>query len=110
LQEIGTANRIQIVGSSDLLYSLDGLRIQFKYPELFDDTNVALMIAKSIDYIIVNGEQIFVDDLSDQEIDDLTAFLAWVGKMDLNGFPPKPDLMATAPSGTADVSQTDRLG
>jgi hypothetical protein len=31
------------------------------------------MIAKSIDYIIVNGEQIFVDDLSDQEIDDLYA-------------------------------------
>ena len=38
---------------------------------------------------------------SDREIDDLTAFLAWVGKMDLNGFPPKPDLMATAPSGTS---------
>lgn len=32
---------------------------------------------------------------TDQEIEDLTAFLAWVGKMDLNGFPAKPDLMAT---------------
>jgi nitric oxide reductase subunit C len=30
---------------------------------------------------------------ADQEIDDLTAFLIWVGKMDLNGFPAKPDLM-----------------
>lgn len=38
---------------------------------------------------------------SDQEIEDLTAFLTWVGKMDLNGFPPKPDLMTTAPSGAA---------
>lgn len=36
--------------------------------------------------------------LTDQEIEDLTSFLTWVGKMDLNGFPPKPDLMATAPS------------
>jgi nitric oxide reductase subunit C len=34
--------------------------------------------------------------LTDQEIADLTAFLKWVGEMDLNGFPPKPDLMPTA--------------
>lgn len=33
--------------------------------------------------------------LTDQEIEDLTAFLAWVGKMDLNGFPPKPDLISS---------------
>lgn len=33
---------------------------------------------------------------SDQEIEDLTAFLTWVGKMDLNGFPPKPDLTASS--------------
>jgi nitric oxide reductase subunit C len=38
-------------------------------------------------------------NLTDQEIDDLTSFLTWVGKMDLNGFPPKPDLMTTATSG-----------
>ncbi len=35
---------------------------------------------------------------TDQEIEDLTAFLVWVGKMDLNGFPAKPDLMATSNS------------
>lgn len=35
---------------------------------------------------------------TDQEIDDLTLFLGWVGKMDLNGFPAKPDLMATVTS------------
>jgi nitric oxide reductase subunit C len=29
----------------------------------------------------------------DEEINDLTAFLKWVGQMDLNGFPPKPDLI-----------------
>lgn len=30
--------------------------------------------------------------LSDQEITDLTAFLKWIGEVDLNGFPAKPDL------------------
>ncbi len=30
--------------------------------------------------------------LNEQEITDLTSFLKWVGTMDLNGFPPKPDL------------------
>lgn len=29
---------------------------------------------------------------TDEEIDHLVAFLKWVGGMDLNGFPPKPDL------------------
>ncbi len=35
---------------------------------------------------------------NDQEISDLTAFLKWIGTMDLNGFPPKPDLMQVASS------------
>lgn len=30
---------------------------------------------------------------SDEQISDLTAFLKWIGQMDLNGFPAKPDLM-----------------
>ncbi|AHZ85098.1 c-type cytochrome [Bdellovibrio bacteriovorus] len=29
---------------------------------------------------------------TEEEINDLTAFLKWIGTMDLNGFPPKPDL------------------
>lgn len=29
---------------------------------------------------------------TDAEINDLTAFLKWIGNMDLNGFPAKPDL------------------
>lgn len=31
---------------------------------------------------------------NDEEMEDLTAFLQWIGKMDLNGFPPKPDLLS----------------
>ncbi|MBP9089274.1 MAG: c-type cytochrome [Kofleriaceae bacterium] len=33
---------------------------------------------------------------SDAEIDDLIEFFKWVGKVDLNGFPPKPTLGAPA--------------
>lgn len=31
-------------------------------------------------------------DFSEKEIDDLIAFFKWIGEMDLNGFPPEPDL------------------
>lgn len=37
-----------------------------------------------------------------QEIDDLIAFFDWVGKIDANGFPPKPDLsLPAAPAAAA---------
>jgi nitric oxide reductase subunit C len=38
---------------------------------------------------------------SDQDIQDLVAFFKWIGEMDLNGFPPKPTLMAVANAGAA---------
>lgn len=52
-------------------------------------------------------------NFTDQEIDDLTAFLTWIGKMDLNGFPPKPDLVqvasadATLKTGSSDTLVTN---
>jgi nitric oxide reductase subunit C len=38
-------------------------------------------------------------DLSDGQIEDMVAFFEWIGRMDLNGFPPKPTigLAAAAP-------------
>lgn len=33
---------------------------------------------------------------NDQEINDLVQFLKWIGEIDLNGFPAKPDLMKMA--------------
>lgn len=45
---------------------------------------------------------------SDQEIADLTEFLKWIGTMDLNGFPPKPDL-AVAPV-SANLSTSSSKG
>lgn len=31
-------------------------------------------------------------DFSDQELEDLVAFFQWISEVDLNGFPPEPDL------------------
>lgn len=42
---------------------------------------------------------------TDEQINDLTAFLKWVGEMDLNGFPPKPDLVRTADPGATTGEQ-----
>jgi nitric oxide reductase subunit C len=40
------------------------------------------------------------------QIDDLMAFLQWIGTMDLNGFPPKPNLMPVAVSAGPAVAVT----
>lgn len=49
-------------------------------------------------------------NFSQQEIDDLTAFLKWVGEMDLNGFPAKPDLGNVAsPSATAGSTDNESI-
>jgi nitric oxide reductase subunit C len=37
-------------------------------------------------------------DFSERDQDDLIAFFEWIGKMDLNGFPPRPVLGAVATS------------
>lgn len=38
---------------------------------------------------------------TEAEIAELTAFLKWIGEMDLNGFPPKPTILGTADSSAA---------
>lgn len=35
-------------------------------------------------------------NFSEEQISDLTAFLKWIGEIDLNGFPPKPDIGISA--------------
>jgi nitric oxide reductase subunit C len=48
-------------------------------------------------------------DLTDDEIEDLVAFFEWIGKMDLNGFPPKPTLFGVAtPGADPTVDRQDR--
>ena len=38
------------------------------------------------------GRQMVAYAMSEQEANDVVAFLKWIGEVDLNGFPPKPDL------------------
>jgi nitric oxide reductase subunit C len=48
-------------------------------------------------------------DFTPAQVDDLVAFFQWIGTMDLNGFPPKPDLMQVAvPAGGTVASIGDR--
>jgi nitric oxide reductase subunit C len=44
-------------------------------------------------------------NFKESEMDDLVAFFKWIGEMDLNGFPAKPDLVNTA-SQTGSVVET----
>lgn len=39
-----------------------------------------------------NARKMVQYDFSDQDISDLIAFFKWISEMDLNGFPPEPDL------------------
>ncbi len=47
-------------------------------------------------------------DFSEEEIDDLVAFLEWVNGMDLNGFPPAPTLASSAAPSASSTSPTRR--
>ncbi|MBK7343724.1 MAG: c-type cytochrome [Saprospiraceae bacterium] len=39
-----------------------------------------------------NGRKMVAYGFSDNDADDLIAFFKWIGEVDLNGFPPEPDL------------------
>lgn len=60
-----------VTGESDLIYPLANFKLKLKYPKIFEDKNTAQMVACCIDYIIVDGTQIKVEDLSEVEINDL---------------------------------------
>ncbi|HMU84373.1 MAG TPA: c-type cytochrome [Leptospiraceae bacterium] len=45
-------------------------------------------------------------NFSDQDITDLIAFFKWIGEMDLNGFPPKPNLHMTSSAATGPAVET----
>lgn len=46
---------------------------------------------------------------TEEEISDFTAFLKWIGEMDLNGFPPKPDLGQIASVGNSGITSSSPL-
>ncbi len=55
------------------------------------------------------GERKMVNyHFKDEEIDDLVAFLKWIDKIDLNGFPKKPDLIKQSTTNSAIVETGNR--
>lgn len=38
------------------------------------------------------GRKMVAYEMSESDANDVTAFLKWIGEIDLNGFPPKPNL------------------
>lgn len=66
----------QIDDPEDLWYNLGNLRIKLRYPDIFEDKNVAQMIATSIESVFVNGENIAIEDLTEQEINDLYSIIS----------------------------------
>lgn len=45
-------------------------------------------------------------DFSEEEIQDVIAFLAWIGEIDTNGFPPEPDLAPSVVVASASMAST----
>ena len=43
------------------------------------------------------GRKMVAYGMSEQDAADVIAFLKWIGEMDLNGFPPEPDLKGKIP-------------
>ena len=43
------------------------------------------------------GRKMVAYKFSESDANDLVAFFKWIGEIDLNGFPPKPDLQGPAP-------------
>ncbi len=56
------------------------------------------MVLQTIDPWQPRGRKMVAYNMSDQEAEDVVAFLKWVGEIDLNGFPPEPDLKELVPS------------
>jgi len=40
----------------------------------------------------LTGRKMVAYDFTEEQADNMVAFLTWIGQMDLNGFPPEPDL------------------
>lgn len=72
------------------------------------DTYIKAML-KDPQAMFPGGRKMTNFHFSDEQILDLTAFLKWVGEMDLNGFPAKPDLASPQEQTTsAAISKPNR--
>ncbi|BBC78255.1 baseplate hub [Escherichia phage EcS1] len=83
--------------SEPLVWEFTNFKVKFKYPKLFDDSNMAMMVAKCIEFIDVDGSVIKVDDLSDLELDDLYAAISSEALKDITAMLLKPQVVLAVP-------------
>ncbi|ARW57615.1 baseplate hub subunit [Serratia phage X20] len=83
--------------SAPLVWEFENFKVKFKYPELFDDSNIAMLVAKCIEFIDVDGSLIKVDDLSDAELDDLYSAISSEALKDIAAMLLKPKVVLAVP-------------
>lgn len=68
-------DHMQVSDESELIYKLKHLRIRFRYPQLFEDSNTGNMIVSCMQDIITDQEVIPIEELSEYEIAEIIEFI-----------------------------------
>lgn len=68
-------DHIQVSDEQELVYKLKHLRIRFRYPKLFEDSNTGDMIVACMQDVITDTEIIPISDLSDFELGEIIDFI-----------------------------------
>lgn len=87
----------QLDEQADPWYSFSGIKIKFRQPKLFDDKNIALMIASCIEAVFVNGESIPVEDLTEAEINDLYGLITEDDMINIKNLLVSPSIYLATP-------------
>lgn len=61
--------RTQIPDSVDYMIDLGKLKIKFRQPKFTEEKDIMQMVIACIEYIVIDGEQFAIDDLSPQDFD-----------------------------------------
>lgn len=70
-------NHIQIDREIEHTETVGGIKLHFKPALIFSETDKIHTFLDRMDYLIVDGEQVFVDSLSDEEVDDLQSVITY---------------------------------
>ncbi|ANA49532.1 baseplate hub [Salmonella phage vB_SnwM_CGG4-1] len=87
----------QIDEPEELWYNLRHFKIKLRYPNLFEDENIASMISSCIQTIHVNGETIGIEDLNNKEIEDLYSAITEDDIINIKNLLLKPTVQLAVP-------------
>lgn len=91
-------NHVQIdTPDEEMIWDFLNFKVKFKYPEIFDDSNIASMVAKCIEFIDVDGSIIQIDDLSDVELEDLYGAISSESLKNISAMLLKPKVVLAVP-------------